>query len=60
MKFMKPLLLTLIALCTFTFTGFAGWSWVTINGQTYSVCASADGRWQTLDGPGGFHAEGYR
>ena len=52
---MKKLSLTLIALCALVLNAFAGWSWVTINGQTYSVWTSQDGRWQTMDGPDGHY-----
>jgi hypothetical protein len=38
----------LIALCALVLNAFAGWSWVTINGQTYSVWTSQDGRCQAI------------
>ena len=45
---MKKLSLTLIALCALVLNAFVGWSWVTINGQTYSVWTSQDGRCQAI------------
>src|SRR5215469_10729364 len=52
---MKKIALTLVTLCALALTAFGGWTWVTINGQIYSVWTSSDGRWQTLDGPGGHY-----
>jgi hypothetical protein len=57
---MKKTALTLVTLCALTLTAFGGWSWVTINGELCSVWTSDNGRWITIDGPNGFHADGYR
>jgi hypothetical protein len=54
---MKTLLFLLIVFPTLC---FGGWTWVTIIGELYSEWVSSDGRWLSLDGPGGFHADGFR
>jgi hypothetical protein len=50
----------LILILTFTASSaFAGWHTDTVNGQTYNVYHSDGSSWTSVDGPDGYHADGY-